>query len=706
MINIFLFYTVLYFLNVIVTISMVQIPNKWSSLTDKHVWMDNPRELLYRLEPIMGNTGCLRSSNDVNLLVKVMEASYMLVTQCIVLNILKQTKAPSTLECFVNSRGWVILIEWLKIAKERRDYSIIVEIVHLLLKFPVNIDNLKEGNVGKIVKQFSKSDHQELQTVAKRVLLKWKTYLKGYQNVPNIKNIVLESQKNKLVLSATSTTESQSTDSTSSMNHISTSDLFTDTIISNTRIKGQEHHDKYNTVVPTKLYKVSLQSKIDRGNSDVYNSERNKAFITVKDNLSSDNFSIQSCDTKEPILRFYGGINSRNSVNKPLIKRSESNSSEASIFSPNTCLVQSKKFSEAFLESTSLKKLNVKRNSSYNTVQQKIRSFGQTPDTNSSDNFHRPIISPTQEKCIEFEDEGKSCSKKNIFDDNLKVSSIKKKVTWASDEKLAEVRYIELDDSEKANFHSHGSFYDAIQQEKLAERTALARIFANDRMLALVEWIHPRKIDIPDPLVVYGSKSEEKEVQLTRERSVLALLFLNKECAPDDPLEPDIEDVQTFREPKIIPHYEPGKEISQENSIISQPQLGKDMNIDSLNKNLSNFQHNKLLEHNSPSMLLPFTPLPTTSLIPNLGSNCISNTPIFNINQIDPSKRNTRMNIMSPKQAIQDNVFKHDLQLFSSHRNPILKKTKSARGRGRNTRYCQHFLRGFCKNAQNCNFIH
>ena len=73
------------------------------------VCADTPIDHLSLLDPILGNTGCLRSANDVKLLVKYMETSSQMVSQCIVINILRNTRAPSTLERFVDSKGWAIL---------------------------------------------------------------------------------------------------------------------------------------------------------------------------------------------------------------------------------------------------------------------------------------------------------------------------------------------------------------------------------------------------------------------------------------------------------------------------------------------------------------------------------------------------------------------------------------------------------------------
>lgn len=141
---------------------------------------------------------------------------------------------------------------------------------------------------------------------------------------------------------------------------------------------------------------------------------------------------------------------------------------------------------------------------------------------------------------------------------NASDGKTKKKVSWAPDDSLTEIQYFEVDDTERTN--NPGNFLEAIQQEKLKERSVLARtkIFANDRMLAAIPWKHPLITETIQVLSDKGSKSEEKETQAEREKSVLAILFLTKDCVPDFPAEPDSDDIVPFKEAKIIPHFEPG----------------------------------------------------------------------------------------------------------------------------------------------------
>ena len=688
---------------------------------------ENPIDLLCRLDPILGNTGCLRSANDVNLLVKFMEGSSLMIYQCTVINILKNTRAPSTLERFVDSKGWEYLSIWLKNAKERNETAFLIELIQVLMKFPQTIESLKQGNIGKNVKHLSKSNNLELQKLSKNVLIKWKRILKDHQR-PS-KNTYSDK------------TQTESIEGTSVQNP----DYFSTKVISSVPSKTvhnrvgpalsklqsiqvyEDHHHphKLDKTIPPKVIKSAKvnreesaskkvrvntdpESKLETIESQVTKDDdkfsRHKMFLS----LSSNKHSNTPTESPTSTGSFYG-VKSENYNNQKISSKSLL-PKHIVVPSMKSSSVESKKFSAAIFESTNRKSSLKRLQSSPN--HQKPPTSNIFEDCTSAIERDLTDVSELSESYILLSDELMTKSHLNSQSKTL----VKKHVTWAPDESLTEIRYIELDETEIGLVQVHGSFHDAIKQEKRAERSALAHIFANDRMLALVQWTTPKFIEFLEPLIESGSKSEEFITQSNRELSVLALLFLTKDCAPDDPGEPDLEDIQSFKEPKIIPLFEPGKEPQQENSALFADSPAK----------VQCSMPTKLLDPviPSPVMLRPATPfLSNVPQIPVAPQFQIMNANIIPCSTLHPAN-NSQTNLYNQNQAIgsfDPNSFPPPNTQFGRFSRPINQTVKrpvnsflrsnyknlgKGRARGRKNKLCQHYLNGYCKKGDSCDYLH
>jgi protein phosphatase 1 regulatory subunit 10 len=118
-----------------------------------------PHSVLEQLDPLLGQTGCIRSTKEVAKIVSLMKAAQLLVVRSVILSIIKATRAPSTLERFMEV-GWPVLNVWLAEAKKTQDTAVLVEVLQVLQKLPVSVAALKQGNMGKLIKQLSKQEHQ------------------------------------------------------------------------------------------------------------------------------------------------------------------------------------------------------------------------------------------------------------------------------------------------------------------------------------------------------------------------------------------------------------------------------------------------------------------------------------------------------------------------------------------------------------------
>lgn len=128
----------------------------------------------------------------------------------------------------------------------------------------------------------------------------------------------------------------------------------------------------------------------------------------------------------------------------------------------------------------------------------------------------------------------------------------KKSISWKVQEDLVEVRYFELDVTERVNVTR--TFNDMRNAELLLEREKIIQarnLPKEDLMVEKISWGALIEIDgAPDHQ--YGSESQEKRTQADRERTVLQALYFNRAMIPDSPFEAEFEQ-HAVTDPKVIP---------------------------------------------------------------------------------------------------------------------------------------------------------
>lgn len=129
----------------------------------------------------------------------------------------------------------------------------------------------------------------------------------------------------------------------------------------------------------------------------------------------------------------------------------------------------------------------------------------------------------------------------------------KKTLRWRPAEQLEEVRFFELDETERINVTK--TFVDAKQSERTSERESflISRKIgsAEDVMVEQMPWQPLIEVDDVQDFE-YGSSSKEKIVQADREKTCLKTIYFNRSMIPDSPLEPDVITFQHVDVP-IIP---------------------------------------------------------------------------------------------------------------------------------------------------------
>ncbi|KAJ8945454.1 hypothetical protein NQ314_009206 [Rhamnusium bicolor] len=148
----------------------------------------------------------------------------------------------------------------------------------------------------------------------------------------------------------------------------------------------------------------------------------------------------------------------------------------------------------------------------------------------------------------------------------------KRTISWKAETDLVEIRYFELDETERVNVTK--TFGDMAKMEMSSEREALQLSRKNvgeDTMESQIMWRLPYLIEQPEPLAVPGHKSLEKDIQFAREKSILQFLYFDKRRIPDSPEEPIPENHQ-MSDPVLIPLEDPdSQEIDLRNTPWPEP---------------------------------------------------------------------------------------------------------------------------------------
>lgn len=129
----------------------------------------------------------------------------------------------------------------------------------------------------------------------------------------------------------------------------------------------------------------------------------------------------------------------------------------------------------------------------------------------------------------------------------------KKSLRWKPQETLEEVRYFELDETERVNVTK--AFIDMKQMERADERESflISRKATTDDLMS--EQIPYGPLILVDDVPEHVVKSKEKDIQAEREKTCLKTIYFNRAMIPDSPLEPDVIAFQNV-EPPMIPLFD------------------------------------------------------------------------------------------------------------------------------------------------------
>jgi len=201
----------------------------------------------------------------------------------------------------------------------------------------------------------------------------------------------------------------------------------------------------------------------------------------------------------------------------------------------------------------------------------------------------------------------------------VKGSKTKRNVKWKSEDKLVEIEYFELDETERANVWKIKSFEEMKKKEAMFEKmkfqTSIGGVKEDDledapRLWKLLQLeFDPETTEAVSKIwEIFGSQSAEKSVQEQRELRVLKSLFFNQ--VPCDPSEPDPGSCdKSGEEPKIIST----EDLSDNREDSTYDYSTKDWPVPALQSQqnappISSSNINDLLKDLNPSLLASLPP--------------------------------------------------------------------------------------------------
>ncbi|KAI4897796.1 hypothetical protein NFI96_021951 [Prochilodus magdalenae] len=505
----------------------------------------DPREVLKGVEALLGKDGELRSLEGVAKVFSLMKASHKMVSRCMYLNILLQTKSHDILNRFIRVGGYKLLNSWLTYSKTTTNTPMLQLILLTLQKLPLTVDHLKQNNTAKLVKHLSKSgETEELRKLASVLVDGWMAIIRS-QSVssgasPNDKKRKKEDTKVRPEVKTgekgTDEEKKREKPKAHAPSHakIRSTGLEVETptpIPPKKPPTVPQLGDKYN-IKPAVLKRPSSSM------SDAPPVEKKYKPLNTTPN-SAKEIKVKLIPPQP--MESPGFLDALNSAPVPGIKIKKKKPKAASPTSNKSCPFDSKP-------------------QAYSGTQAKPSSpeapASQTPPHEPQDLEQPGTPIPTEDpEAMETGDKPNALSEPRGEEESLtKKGKKKKSVRWAEEEQLKEYFYFDLDETERVNVNKIKDFGEAAKRELMMDRQTfeMARRLSHDTMEERVPWTPPRPLSLSGSLVTSGANSSERLTQRDREMGILQEIFLSKESVPDSPHEPDPEPYEPMP-PRLIP---------------------------------------------------------------------------------------------------------------------------------------------------------
>uniref|UniRef100_A0A3P8Z802 TFIIS N-terminal domain-containing protein n=1 Tax=Esox lucius TaxID=8010 RepID=A0A3P8Z802_ESOLU len=529
----------------------------------------DPREVLKGVENLLGKDGELRSLEGVPKVFSLMKASNKMVSRCMYLNILLQTKSHDILNRFIRVGGYKLLNAWLTYSKTSTNTPLLQLILLTLQKLPLTVDHLKQNNTAKLVKQLSKSgETEELRKLAAVLVDGWMAIIRSQSvsaSSPSDKKRKKEEGKVPVrdvkaadggkAAAAAEEEKKRDKPKAHAPSHakIRSIGLEMDTPAPAPVKKppvALQLGDKYN-IKPAQVIKRPSLGPLDAPPVE----KKYKPLNTTPNQTKEIKVKIipaQRKSSTDTTLEGTGFLDALNSAPVPGIKIKKKKGREGR--DPKA------------VSPTSNKPCPFDSKPSYPSSQGGAKPTSPETQTASTTPPHEVPVDLDQPGTPVPADDPEamdtSCEKPNALaeprgDDEsqlTKKGKKKKSVRWAEEEQLKEYFYFDLDETERVNVNKVKDFGEAAKREMMMDRQTfeMARRLSHDSMEERVPWSPPRPLALTGTLVNVGANSTERLTQRDRETGILQEIFLTKESVPDSPHEPDPEPYEPMP-PRLIP---------------------------------------------------------------------------------------------------------------------------------------------------------
>lgn len=505
----------------------------------------DPREVLKGVEALLGKDGELRSLEGVAKVFSLMKASHKMVSRCMYLNILLQTKSHDILNRFIRVGGYKLLNSWLTYSKTTTNTPLLQLILLILQKLPLTVDHLKQNNTAKLVKHLSKSaETAELRKLALELVEGWMAIIRS-QSVstavsPNDKKKKKEEGKLRPEVKprdkAAEEEKKKEKPKAYAPSHakIRSTGLEVESpapVPVKKTPPAPQLGDKYN--IKPALLKRPSTAPFDAPPVE----KKYKPLNTTPNSAKEIKVKLIPAQPMEAT----GFLDALNSAPVPGIKIKKKKTKAVSPTSNKPCPFDSKP--QAYL-GTQAKPSSPEASSS------------QSPPQENQDLEQPGTPVPTEDpEAMDTGDKPNALAEPRGEEEALtKKGKKKKNVRWAEEDNLKEYFYFDLDETERVNVNKIKDFGEAAKRELMMDRQTfeMARRHSHDTMEERVPWTPPRPLTIMGCLIIAGSSSKEKAIQRDREMGILQEIFLSKESVPDTPHEPDPEPYEPMP-PRLIP---------------------------------------------------------------------------------------------------------------------------------------------------------
>ncbi|KAF7654608.1 hypothetical protein LDENG_00067190 [Lucifuga dentata] len=510
----------------------------------------DPREILKGVEILLGKDGELRSLEGVPKVFSLMKASAKMVSRCMYLNILLQTKSHDILNRYIQVGGYRLLNSWLTYSKTTNNMPLLQLILLTLQKLPLKVDHLKQNNTAKLVKQLSKSaETEELRKLASVLVDGWMATIRS-QSVSSSGTSPADKKKKKeesrvAVRDVKEKTGDEEKKKEKSKAHapshakIRSIGLEMDTPNPAPAKKtptAPQLGDKYNIKPP-------VLKRLNSGPSDVPPLEKKYKPLNTPSN-SAKEIKVKLIPAQP--MECTGFLDALNSAPVPGIKIKKKKA--AASITANTKVISPTSNKPSPFDSKS---------SVYSSKPSSPDAAASTTPTDENQEPEQPGT-PVPSEDPEASDSGEKpnalAEPRGEEESLTKKGKKKKTVHWPEEEQLKHYFYFDLDETERVNVNKIKDFGEAAKRELMMDRHTfeMARRLSHDTMEERVPWTPPRPLTLVSSLVIPGSNSTEKLTQREREMGILQEIFLNKESVPDCPHEPDPEPYEPMP-PRLIP---------------------------------------------------------------------------------------------------------------------------------------------------------